>query len=199
MRAQLHELTSGHSPKPSSCDEELVAECLAGNQKAWTALVAKYQRLVYSVPLRFHMRPEDAADVFQAVWLELYEELPRLRQPNAVRGWLLTTAFNRCYRSKMKNRKNSELAASYALLDSLAESKEASQLYQDFEREQMLREAIANLPERCQNMVRMLFYADPPLPYSEVAAKLGLAQGSVGFIRGRCLQKLRLHLENLGF
>jgi hypothetical protein len=47
-------------------------------------------------------------------------------------------------------------------------------------------------------LVRLLFYEQPPLPYAEVARKLGLATGSIGFTRGRCLERLHKILE-LGF
>jgi hypothetical protein len=45
----------------------------------------------------------------------------------------------------------------------------------------------------------MLFFEAPPRPYQQVAAALGLATGSIGFIRGRCLARLRRQLEQLGF
>jgi DNA-directed RNA polymerase specialized sigma24 family protein len=66
---------------------------------------------------------------------------------------------------------------------------------QEAEREQNLRDAIRRLPVRCQKMVEMLFFEQPPKPYSGVARELGLAEGSIGFIRGRCLEKLRRLLE----
>jgi len=47
--------------------------------------------------------------------------------------------------------------------------------------------------------VRLLFYEQPPIPYDEVARRLGLATGSIGFIRGRCLKKLRANLKASGF
>ena len=65
--------------------------------------------------------------------------------------------------------------------------------------EQMLRDATAILPDRCREIVRLLFYQDPPLAYAELARHLGLAEGSIGFIRGRCLGKLRKQLEKKGF
>src|SRR5205814_6824266 len=70
---------------------------------------------------------------------------------------------------------------------------------ENVEREQMIRDATALLSPRCQEMIRLLFYADPPLPYKEVARRLGLATGSVGFIRGRCLQRLKKTLQSMGF
>jgi len=48
-------------------------------------------------------------------------------------------------------------------------------------------------------MVRMLFFEMPPRPYEEIAKELGIATGSIGFIRGRCLTKLKQQLENMGF
>ena len=44
----------------------------------------------------------------------------------------------------------------------------------------------------------MLFYEHPKTPYAEVARRLGLAQGSIGFIRSRCLKRLQRNLEDLG-
>ena len=55
------------------------------------------------------------------------------------------------------------------------------------------------LSPRCREMVRLLFYENPPLPYAEVAQRMGLATGSIGFIRGRCLKKLQQLLEKRGF
>ena len=48
-------------------------------------------------------------------------------------------------------------------------------------------------------MIELLFFQQPPPPYSEVAQKLQLATGSIGFIRGRCLKRLKQILEEKGF
>jgi hypothetical protein len=44
-----------------------------------------------------------------------------------------------------------------------------------------------------------LFFVHPPRSYQDIAAGLDLAVGSIGFIRGRCLEKLRRRLEEQGF
>jgi len=69
----------------------------------------------------------------------------------------------------------------------------------EVEQEQMLREARGALPPRCQELVRMLFYEEPSRPYQEVAASLGLATGSIGLLRQKCLDQLRDQLDALGF
>ncbi len=199
MKSQLQDLALGRAPSPAWGDDELVAGCLAGDQKAWAALVAKYKNLVYSVPMKYRMTPEDAADIFQGVWLELYNSLARLRQPGAVRSWLITVANNQCYHWKQARQKHPEPVGSPIDVESLAGPAAPPPLHEQLEREQTLRDAIQHLPARCQTMVRLLFFSDPPLAYNEVARRLGLAEGSIGFIRGRCLQKLKRQLEESGF
>ncbi len=178
-------------------DEQLVAECLQGNQRAWEAMVEKYRNLVYSVPVKYRMPHQDAADVFQAVWTELFAELPRLRSPGALRSWLITVAGHKCYQWKRQQRAQDQAP------DAALELVDPQQFYPEWrqavEREQMLRDALFQLPPRCREMVHLLFYEQPALPYKEVAQRLGLAEGSIGFIRGRCLKKLRSVLEQMRY
>ena len=67
------------------------------------------------------------------------------------------------------------------------------------EKEQMIRAALSELPSRCNDLVQMLFFEEPSVPYEQIAQKLALAKGSIGFIRMRCLERLRQILEKKGF
>jgi DNA-directed RNA polymerase specialized sigma24 family protein len=58
------------------------------------------------------------------------------------------------------------------------------------ERNTALREAFARLPPDSQRLLALLT-ADPPMPYAEISARLGISVGSIGPSRGRCLDKLR--------
>jgi DNA-directed RNA polymerase specialized sigma24 family protein len=58
---------------------------------------------------------------------------------------------------------------------------------------------MAELSPRCYQLIRMLFFEMPSLPYQEIAEKLGLAIGSIGFVRMRCLKKLQKLLLEKGF
>src|SRR5207249_7814352 len=75
----------------------------------------------------------------------------------------------------------------------------ADRLIQQTQEEQMLREAMASLTPQCRRLVELLFFETPSRPYTEVAAELGLAVGSIGFTRQRCIERLRRQLEDLGF
>jgi RNA polymerase sigma factor (sigma-70 family) len=76
---------------------------------------------------------------------------------------------------------------------------EAEANLREIQEEQMLQEAIAGLSPRCRDLIRMLFYEEPKRPYQQVAASLGLATGSIGLQRQKCLDCLRKRLEDLGF
>jgi RNA polymerase sigma factor (sigma-70 family) len=178
----------------TTSDDRLVAECLAGNEQAWSALIDKYKRLIYSIPVKYRASPEDAADIFQAVCLELFSELPRLRNAGSLRSWLITVASHKC---QLWKRKQAPIADGEP--EELADGGGASQMFEELEREQVLRESVDLLPGRCREMIRLLFYETPVLPYAEVARRLGLATGSIGFIRGRCLKKLEKTLVRMGF
>lgn len=180
-------------------DERLVRECCKGNQDAWSALLEKYKNLIFSIPIKFGLSREDAADVFQTVCVELLTGLHNLREPKALPKWLMQISYHQCLRLK-KDRLNL-LDDAPGIEDRLETKPEElpEAMFHQVQREQSVREAIAALPARCNQMVAMLFFEDPPRPYEEVAKQLQLATGSIGFIRGRCLKKMRQLLEERGF
>jgi RNA polymerase sigma factor (sigma-70 family) len=198
-RESILESTIFPKPDRTWTDEDLVEACLQGNEQAWAAIVAKYKNLVYSAPMKYRMTPQDAADIFQEVWIDLHAELKNLRAPGALRGWLFSVAIHKCY--QWKRRRAREISGQEDTFEREPASREPlfPEWKEQAERSQLLRDTIAALPERCRLMVEMLFFQDPALPYAEVARRLGLAEGSIGFIRARCLRRLRDDLERGGF
>jgi len=184
-------------PTSQFYDASLVQDCLKGNDVAWSALIGKYKNLIYSIPVRYGFSEEDSADIFQAVCMDLLTELPRLREPNALAGWLIQVARNKCFHRKQAQQRHPVNEAGD--LNSYASPDEPEGLIAQVEREQALREALLELTPRCRQLVHMLFFEMPARPYDEVAKDLDLASGSIGFIRRRCLNKLREKLEELGF
>lgn len=187
------------TPGPSWSDKRLVDECLGGSDAAWETLVDKYKNLIYSIILKYRASTEEAADIFQGVWLDAYNDLPKLRKKNALKPWLISLTTHQCYHWKQKQKRQDFRETGESKIEDLEELATVDPtIVEDLERDQLIREAIFNLSARCQDMIRLLFFSDPPLPYKEVAEKLGLATGSIGFIRGRCLQRLQKQLEKQG-
>jgi len=173
-------------------DASLVARCLEGSSGAWEDLVDRYERLVWAIILPRGIPTEHAADVFQAVWVDVFNDLKQVRSRESVRPWLSSIVLHKCsrwYRSQQKH-------------DAVGTEFLEAQVGADWSEELLRRDAmlrcVSELSPRCQRLVRMLFFTDPPLPYKDVAEQLGLALGSIGFIRGRCLEKLREALERDG-
>jgi RNA polymerase sigma factor (sigma-70 family) len=189
-----------NAPDEGAADAILVRGCLDGDPDAWAAVMRKYKRLIFSIPIKFGARPDDAAEIFQAVCADLVAELPRLRRHEALKPWLMRVTRHKSLHWKMRARKEASWPQADDAVHELASADEnGAQIMEEVEREQAVRDAITKLPDRCREMVRLLFYEQPPLPYTEVAKRLGLATGSIGFIRGRCLKKLRANLKAAGF
>ena len=189
-------------PRPHTgwSDERLVRVCLKGDDDAWAALVDKYKRLIYSIAVRYGAPREDCADIFQFVCLELFSRLSELRTAAALRGWIITVTAHQSFRWKRQHQKRADRERSDTEAeDPLVDPVVTSDVPDEAAREQQLRDAMSRLSPRCQEMVRLLFFVEPPLPYKEVAHRLGLAVGSIGFIRGRCLKHLAKTLRGAGF
>ena len=185
-----------------SSDERLIGRCLKGDQEAWSVLIDKYKNLIYSIPIKLGMY-QDAGDIFQSVCVDLLSELPRLREHRALPKWLMQTCYHKCLRYQRATDRLVELAPEGTDSDAASPASSADDLPEhllmQFEQEQILRDAISELPEKCERMVRLLFFENPPRPYENIAEELGMATGSIGAIRGRCLAYLRKHLERKGF
>jgi RNA polymerase sigma factor (sigma-70 family) len=185
--------------KPAAAwnDTRLVRECLSGSEQAWSLLVEKYKALIYSIPAKYRLPPQEAADVFQATCMELLTRLPQLREPGALPKWLMQVAHHQCYRWKRQSQRVVSRDAQPDLPEPETPAM-AETLVQQTQEEQMLREAMAGLAPKCRRLIELLFFESPSRPYREVASELGLAVGSIGFTRQKCLDRLRRRLGELG-
>jgi RNA polymerase sigma factor (sigma-70 family) len=179
-------------------DERLVSECLKGNEQAWSALIDKYKNLIYSIPIKLGMY-EEAPEIFQAVCVDLLVDIARVREPRALPKWLMQVCYHKCLQHRRKIENQVPLADDQDVPLFNEQSPLPEDLLGQLQHEQMVRDAVAELSPRCERLVRMLFFENPPRPYQEIAKRLDLATGSIGFIRGRCLSKLKKQLEKMGF
>jgi len=169
----------------------LVTGARDGDKAAWDELVERFAPLVWSICRRFRLSDADSADVGQTVWLYLIEQLPTLREPAALPGWLATTTRHECLRvAKLtRGREQREMSTDPALtVDTGAHAVDEWLLEE--ERNAALRAAFAQLPLRCQRLLSMLLQ-DPPAHYADISAELGIPIGAIGPTRSRCLEKLR--------
>jgi RNA polymerase sigma factor (sigma-70 family) len=173
-------------------DEALVLACRRGDATAWERLVSRYQRLVYAIPRRAGLSEEAAADVFQTVFAALVDQLDKLREPARVQAWLVTAAKRETWRVRQREsalagaRQDESAAEAAADPEPLPE-----EVVIQLEEQHAIRQAMQGLDERCRRLLGELFYRPQAIPYSQVAARLGMPEGSIGPIRARCLQRLK--------
>src|SRR5262245_36439456 len=163
-------------------DSELIKSCLDGNQNAWSELIDRYQRLIYSVARKLSRSPEDAADVFQQVCLELYQRLPHLRDLETLPAWLMIVTRRQAGAQLRSGKLMVPLKEDYPALEDYIGS---------VENEHLVESAMLDLPERCRLMINLLYLYPSPLSYAAVAERLGMPVSSIGPTRARCLEKLR--------
>jgi RNA polymerase sigma factor (sigma-70 family) len=180
-------------------DRDLVHGCLQKRDEDWNLLIDKYKNLIFSIPLRYGFSRDEAADVFQSVCLDLIQDLSKLKDPQALPKWLMQVTSHKCFHWKRQRARLVLQEDEETQVPEAAVQAEAEVHLREVEQEQILREARAGLPPRCQELIRMLFCEEPARPYQEVAASLGLATGSIGLLRQKCLDRLRTALDTLGF
>jgi RNA polymerase sigma factor (sigma-70 family) len=183
-------------PRPGRDDpliRDLVSRARNGDKQAWDVLVKRFAPLIWSICRRYELADADMADAGQGVWLYLVDHLDSVRDPAALPGWLATTTRRECIRIRRAARRSHE---SGSLPDAENISDEEAAVADEellvAERHAALREAFMSLPPSGQRLIALLM-EDPPLPYAEISARLGIPVGSIGPSRRRYLDKLRRH------
>jgi RNA polymerase sigma factor (sigma-70 family) len=182
----------------SLSDPDLIEACLNGKSQAWEALILRYQRLIYSIPVRYGLLDHDANDVFQNVSLLLLQNLSRLRNRQRLGAWLVITTRRECWRM-LGQKQQVPLEHGSETSETLSGPVFTEDELVMLERQSLVRAAMGLLGGACRELLALLFYTDPRLSYVDVAKKLGLPEGSIGPNRARCLEKLMKILEDMGF
>jgi RNA polymerase sigma factor (sigma-70 family) len=170
----------------------LVVRARDGDERAWAALVERYAPLIWSLCRRYRLDTTDTADVGQNVWLLLVNQLGKIRDPAALPGWLVTTTRRECGRVLGRAQRQGARRVLDAENIPDGETETIEQGLLAAERHAALREAFAHLPPRDKRLIALLI-EDPPVPYAEISARLGIPIGSIGPNRRRCPDKLRHH------
>jgi RNA polymerase sigma factor (sigma-70 family) len=196
MTAEATRTLEPPSPADSNADSsvsDLVARARRGDKHAWDALVERYAPLIWSVCRRHRLGRADTDDVGQSVWLRLVSQLDRIREPAALPGWLATTTRRECVRVLCTGQ-GPHTSAYAPDVDTLPDERVGlgDQELLAAERHAALREAFAQLPPSGQQLMSLLI-ADPPMPYADISARLGIPVGSIGPNRSRYLDKMRRH------
>ncbi len=178
----------------AKADAALVKKCRHGDQTSWDTLVDRYQRLIFAIPRRAGLSEEQAADVFQEVFLTLVEKIDAIEQPEKIRSWIVTTAKFKTWAVIRGSKGQYSPATEEEMESEMARIEDRSPLADDLlielEEQHLIRTALKLLEERCRQILSMIYLCDPAASYAEVAAAIGVGETSISPLRSRCLKKL---------
>ena len=193
----------GHTGAPIAPKERRSPEAIAkiveaaagGDQRAWDGLIGEFAGLIWAIARAHRLGDADAADVAQATWLRLFENLGRLHDPGRVGAWLATTARRECLRILRASARN--LPVGDELPDRECSDLRPGDALIAGERDRALWRSFSRLRASDQALLRLLV-ADPAPAYDEIASALNMPIGSIGPTRQRALRRLSEELEQQG-
>lgn len=196
MKDDKREKTSGAFAANSleKSDADLIRECRTGSQQAWDTLIARYQRLIYAIPRRAGLSEEQASDVFQEVFLTLFEKLDDIQQPDRIRSWIVTTAKFKTWGIVRGSKGLYSPETEEEMEQEMSKLKDKAPLQDEalieLEQQHQIRTALGMLEERCRAILSMLYMRGTAATYAEVATEIGVGETSISPLRSRCLKKL---------
>lgn len=187
-------VTTLESDDVAAHDARLIKRCQKGDQTAWDELVERYQRLIYAIPRRAGLTDEQASDVFQDVFLTLFQKIDEIEQPERIRSWIVTTAKFKTWgvirgsKGFYSPETEEEMETEMALLTD--KSPLADEMLIELEEQHLIRAALTKLEERCRQIISMIYLSEPAASYAEVGKAIGVGETSISPLRSRCLKKL---------
>lgn len=170
-------------------DSELLAACRTGDEQAWQALLDKYERLVYSIPLNYGLSRDDAADVAQFAFTSLLQSLDSLRDDSNLGGWLALVARRHTWRIVNRHKREPPVELDAEVTQALLPTR--TNEIERWELTEWLHRGLNLVGERCRDLLTALYFEPDEPSYAQIARRLGIAEGSIGPTRARCLQRLR--------
>ncbi|MGI5272004.1 RNA polymerase sigma factor [Nonomuraea sp. CA-218870] len=181
----------------------LVKAAADGDADAWRELYQRFSGLVWAVARAHLPVAADAQDVAQTTWFRFAEHLTRIRDPEKAGAWLAATARNEALRV-IRTSGRAVPVSDIALIGFDVDERspellllEAEEEVAEAQRAREVWDAFQELSERCRLLLRALI-ASPRPTYQEISAGLGIAVGSIGPMRGRCLKRLGVLVERRG-
>jgi RNA polymerase sigma factor (sigma-70 family) len=170
-----------------------------GDQEAWNVITDRFTKLLWAVARSYRLSHDDAGDVVQNTWLRLLENLTTIHHPEALPGWLATTARREAL-GVLRRQGRNILARTDDQMTDIADPLAAeldTALLED-ERDAQLWASLDQLSDRCQHLLKALMAVDRPV-YAEVSAAFDMPIGSIGPTRMRCLEQLRRVMAESGY
>jgi RNA polymerase sigma factor (sigma-70 family) len=175
----------------------LFEEWRDGRTRAMDELVRLMTPVLWHVVRAYGLDHALAQDVVQTTWLTLVRRHDSITEPRAVSGWLTTCARREAWRVSRVQRRADPTETEHLELKLPTEESAENKAARSDESDRLWN-AVAQLNERCQRLLRVVAFEERP-DYARIAQDLSMPIGSIGPTRQRCLGKLRGLLDGMGY
>ena len=174
-------------------DEQLISEAISGSQRAWLALVKRYEKRLYNYALRMGGSRDDASDMLQDIMLALYRNLDTFRGEGSFPAWLFRLAAFRC--TDFLRRRRAYVITS-SELDELPDQRPGLQPEAGLSESSRNREVLDRLSvlSRDQRLVVELKFFQH-FTFEEIASQLGISSNTAKTRLYAALRKMREEKE----
>lgn len=183
---------SNEEHEPS--DESLVIAALAGDDEAFSRLVARHKRRVFRLAGRFARDSDDLEDICQEVFIKVYENLKSFRRDAPFEHWLSRIAVRCCYdalRSRKHEKSHTPLDdVSFSLPDHAADARNSTYPMRD-----LLNRALAQLKPEERLVITLMELEEHSV--REIAASTGWSETNVKVRAHRAREALKKIVEEI--
>jgi RNA polymerase sigma-70 factor (ECF subfamily) len=179
-------------------DEELVRRFREGDVVAFETLLDRYSRPIYNFAFRLLGNQDDAEDAVQQTFVQAFESLPGVKAQTPLRPWLFQVARNKCI-DLIRKRRTVPLSSIQREDDEPVDidppdaRPRPEELYERAELQEILQNAIADLPLRTREVVVMRYVAE--LTFAEIAAAMGIPENTAKTLFQRAKPLLRASIS----
>jgi RNA polymerase sigma-70 factor (ECF subfamily) len=178
--------------KDTSADATLVRECLAGDTRAFDALVRKYQKPLYHLALRMVKDRDDAMDIVQGVFVKVYQKLDSYDDRHGFFSWIYRITINESINFTNRSKRSEEYESGVTAV--LAADQDATRHREALSEE--IEKAIAMLKLDYRMVIVLKHYHD--FSYLEMAEVLEIPEKTVKSRLFSARQQLKEILTAMG-
>ena len=149
-------------------DYQIVNACLAGDEDAFSEIVTRYKRLIYTVVYRMIRDQEEANDISQEAFIKIYRSLDRYDAQYKFSTWAVKIATNLCLDVLRKKKLNTVSVDEMVHMHGHDDTPESA--YLKIEKKQLIKQAIDSLPEKYK--VPIVLFHEQGLSYNEICKVL---------------------------